>query len=323
MPLLEGAANPFGKVKTMNNRTASLALVFLFACTPAQETETPSGAGGTTTGTGGNKAGGSGGGQTSSGGSTGQSGGSGGGASASGGGGGTTSSGGAGGASSGGGSGTSSGGGTGNSSGGAAGSEGDASGPMDSSPSGGEGPGAALNNFVFQIACPAGGTPGSCKVPDAMRNITSMPITFGGDPAKTYVLKFHVCGAVEPRYYRDCKMMDQGGGLFCVDGVPLANKDPGGTQYTDTYPTYEMKVSAPAHSYFLNSKKAVDVALKIDYSAQIEVQGGATITFATVSQMTEVYPSTRAKITCPTVPGLTQPYNGQFVHVTVESVTAK
>ena len=64
--------------------------------------------------------------------------------------------------------------------------------------------------------------------------------------------------------------------------------------------------------------------MKIDYSATIDVKGGSTITYVTDGGTNlEVY---TAKImnhnyTCPVVPGLMQPFAGQFIYTTVVSVT--
>ena len=90
-------------------------------------------------------------------------------------------------------------------------------------------------------------------------------------------------------------------------------------QFVDTYPTYEMKVSAPAHSYFVNSRDLRDTLMKIDYTATIDIRGGASITFSTTSREQITFTSRKLDppVTCPDVPGLTQPFNGQFIHVTV------
>src|SRR6476659_1131916 len=106
---------------------------------------------------------------------------------------------------------------------------------------------------------------------------------------------------------------------ICSAGTPVPMS--GGDQFVDTYPTYEMKVSAPAHSYFVNSKDLRDTLMKIDYGAELEIRGGATLTFSTTSRGEITFTSRKLDppITCPGVPGLTQPFNGQFIHVKVLS----
>jgi hypothetical protein len=184
--------------------------------------------------------------------------------------------------------------------------------------------GGALNDYVFSVECPAGAMGGQCNVPDDRRLKTSMPVPFGGDPAVTYRVRLHFCGPVEGRKYAGCmKPTPADDPLFCMDGTPVPMS--GGDQFVDTYPTYEMKVSAPAHSYFVNSRDLRDTLMKIDYTAELEIRGGATITFATTSreQITFTSRQVTPAITCPGVPGLTQPFNGQFIHVTVLSADPK
>jgi hypothetical protein len=178
-------------------------------------------------------------------------------------------------------------------------------------------PAEILHNTVFEVKCPAPTTGASCTIPDAQRNRMSDPILFGGESNMTYRVRLRICGAVEGREYRNCQspMAD---GLFCPGGQ-VDNTD----QLSDTYPTYEMKVSAPARSYFLNSRRARDAAIKIDYSAELEIQGGATITLATTSRLEETATArSGGPHTCPYVPPrIEQPYSGQFIHFMVESVT--
>lgn len=176
-------------------------------------------------------------------------------------------------------------------------------------------PGEILHNFVFEVRCPEGATGASCDVPDAERNKETDPILFGGDPAVTYRVRLRICGAVEGREYSGCQAA-MAGGLFCPGGS-LASTD----ALSDTYPSYEMKVSAPARSYFLNSRRARDSALRIEYSAELDIQGGASIGFATASRTPATATARSGPHLCPDVPGIEQPFAGQFIHFQVESVT--
>jgi hypothetical protein len=184
--------------------------------------------------------------------------------------------------------------------------------------------GAALDDYVFSVPCPAATTAGQCDVPDAARLKTSEPLRFGGDPGVTYRVLLHFCGPVEGRKYAGCKPSMAGSDpLLCMDGTPVGAT--AADQAVDTYPTYEMKVSAPAHSYFVNSRDLRDTLMKIDYSAEVEIQGGSTIVFATTSREPNTYTARKVAppITCPGVPGLVQPFAGQFIHVTVQSVSPR
>jgi hypothetical protein len=158
-------------------------------------------------------------------------------------------------------------------------------------------------------------TPPPPDPPDAMRQKT-MTLTFGGDPNLTYKVTLHFCGPVEMRPYMGCSSTQAT--YMCVDGTALTSGD------NPTYPKYEIRVANPVHSYFLNNRDLKDDLMKIDYSATIDIKGGSAITYVTDGGTNlEVY---TAKImnhnfTCLGVPGLTQPFAGQFIYTTVVSVT--
>jgi hypothetical protein len=82
-----------------------------------------------------------------------------------------------------------------------------------------------------------------------------------------------------------------------------------------------MDVSAPQHAYYLNNRGLNDDLFMIDYSATIQIQGGSTITFSTTSMGANMYTAIRHNFVCPGVPSIMQPFAGQFVYVTVESIT--
>jgi hypothetical protein len=55
----------------------------------------------------------------------------------------------------------------------------------------------------------------------------------------------------------------------------------------------------------------------------VKIQGGASIVFSTTSVGADLYTALlkNHNFTCPGVPGITQPYAGQFFYITTESVT--
>jgi hypothetical protein len=90
-----------------------------------------------------------------------------------------------------------------------------------------------------------------------------------------------------------------------------------------TYPAWSMAVSEPAQTYYLNNGWKADDLIKIDYSATFEVKGGSTITFASNGGTNEESYTARwnkNNFECPGVPMIMQPFHGQFVYVTVDSV---
>ncbi|HEX3695632.1 MAG TPA: hypothetical protein VH374_09585 [Polyangia bacterium] len=175
------------------------------------------------------------------------------------------------------------------------------------------GAGAALSGFLFNVPCNTPPQAGDCQgTPEAQAK--TVTIQFGGDPAVIYDVKMHVCGAVEGRPYTGCTANQAT--YFCTDGAAATSG------FNPTYPIYQMKVSAPAHSYFVNNRDLKDDIFMIDYDADVKIQGGASITFSTASEGTDMYtPLLKGhNFTCPGVPGITQPYAGQFFYLTTTSV---
>jgi hypothetical protein len=176
------------------------------------------------------------------------------------------------------------------------------------------GPAAALDKFLFAIPCPTATTAGSCNIPDAMR-AKMTTLTFGGDPNITYKVTLHFCGPIEARPYMGCSSTQAT--YLCVDGTALTSG------FNPTYPKYEIRVASPAHSYFLNNRDLKDDLMKIDYSATIDVKGGSSITYVSDGGSNlEAFTSTimNHNYMCPGVPGITQPFAGQFIYTTVVSV---
>lgn len=179
-------------------------------------------------------------------------------------------------------------------------------------PDGGS-PAVELNGLLFDVPCSTATQSGNCKA-TAATLAKMQTVQFGGDPNVTYSVRLHFCGPVEGRPYQKCA--ENQATYFCTDGVAATSG------FNPTYPVYEMKVSAPAHSYFINNRDLKDDLFKIDYSAVVQVRGGSTITFSTTSEGADIYTS-RLKghnFTCPGVPSIQQPFAGQFFYVTVESI---
>ncbi|HVR61694.1 MAG TPA: hypothetical protein VMU50_07325 [Polyangia bacterium] len=176
------------------------------------------------------------------------------------------------------------------------------------------GAGTALNGFLFNVPCMTAPQNGDCQgaPADLAKSVT---IAFGGEPGVTYDVSLHICGAVEGRPYTGCT--DSQATYFCTDGVAATSG------FNPTYPIYEMKVSAPAHAYYVNNRDLKDDLFQIDYAATVKIQGGASLTFSTTSVGTDMYtPALKGhNFTCPGVPNITQPYAGQFFYITTESVT--
>jgi hypothetical protein len=227
-----------------------------------------------------------------------------------------------------------SGGGGGSSTGGNGGSSGDASSRPEAGAadkSAGEeagssvgGPASGLNDQLFKVPCPnATSTAMDCQVAANVR-AWSKTVQIGGDPGTTYKVKLKFCAVFEGRAYTGC-MTSPDSNRICIDGKLVTTPS-----YVPTYPTLALKVAQPAHTYYLNfagtggSGDYNDTIMKFDYSATFDMQGGTMATFESDGGNNGgIYTAyTKGKnFTCPGVPGIMQPYAGQFFYATVDSVT--
>ena len=295
-----------------------LSFALCFACTPA-ETGGGGGTGGSnstggsggrggSSGTGG-ATGGTGGATGGTGGATGGSGGSTGGTGGSGGSGGSTG-------------GTGGSGGSGGSTGGTGGSTGGTDGGVKPEMGGGTeggmsmgGPAGVLDNYVLTVPCPAGMMGGTCQIATNVRAFDK-PLTFGGDPTKTYKVTIKLCGLYETRPYMGCSTMPQP--RHCVNGTP------GTGGFAATYPTLGLKVAEPMATHWLNGMYQADTIVRIDYTTTIDIKGGSALNFISDGGNNGGVYTQRMKpafMQCPDVPGIMQPYSGQFMHFKVMSVT--
>jgi hypothetical protein len=180
-------------------------------------------------------------------------------------------------------------------------------------------PAAPLDRFLFDVPCPPGtfNPAGNCTWPTMRTKQVSK--TFGGDPGTTYMVKLKICAVSEEREATGCQTTPATGATaVCVDGTPSKGTN------IDTYPSVTMKVSDPPHTYQLNTGKKKDDLSLFNYSATFPIKGGASITFATDGgSNSDVYTAkwNGDNYQCPGVPGITQPFEGQFFYFTVESTT--
>jgi len=130
---------------------------------------------------------------------------------------------------------------------------------------------------------------------------------FGGAPGKRYKVTLRVRGVVEPMMYKDGQQV---GEYFFIGGAPD----------NATYNIYQLTVSSPSSHYFFNRQDKVGHRIfTIDYTATIEVEGGATLTFHGNGQNGRMI-TNFSKLVVPDVPPAPQPYNGQFIQLNVTSV---
>ena len=131
---------------------------------------------------------------------------------------------------------------------------------------------------------------------------------FGGEPGKKYKVTLRVRGVVEPMMYKDGQQV---GERFYI----------GGTPNNATYNIYQLSVSSPAQHFFFNRDDKVGHRIfTIDYTATIEIAGGATLTLHGDGQNGHMI-TNFLKLVVPDVPPAPKPYNGQFIQLNVVDVT--
>ncbi len=176
---------------------------------------------------------------------------------------------------------------------------------------------AAIDGYRFEFPCkgamPEKPSPGAnCDSavvtgdPNKTDNFT-VEKTFGGEKGKKYNVTLRFRGVVEPMMYKAGK---QEGDYFYIGGEPN----------NGTYNIYKIAVSAPKSHFFLNRQDKVGHRIfTIDYTATIQIEGGATITLHGNGQNGKMI-SNYAKLVVPDVEPAPKPFNGQFIQINVVDV---
>jgi hypothetical protein len=132
-------------------------------------------------------------------------------------------------------------------------------------------------------------------------------LTKGGEAGKRYKVTLRVRGVVEPMMYKDGQQV---GEYFYIGGAPN----------NATYNIYQLTVSSPAQHFFFNRQDKVGHKIfTIDYTATLEVEGGATLTLHGNGQNGHMI-TNFAKLVVPEVSPAPQPFNGQFIQLNVVDV---
>ena len=155
-------------------------------------------------------------------------------------------------------------------------------------------------------------------------------VTFGGTPGWTYNVTLRVRGVVEPKHF------SKGGRPVDGSGTNFGWYIDGGPNEVGSYSTFMIGVSSPAHKYFRNAIGYVEAhfAYPIDYTVTLPIDGGASVRFLQSDPTCTIVKNCGADsvegntgagvcnpIVIPDLPGIPQPYNGQFVVVNVVSAT--
>ncbi len=181
-----------------------------------------------------------------------------------------------------------------------------------------EGASASLDGLTWMLPYVSPGAPGyMTTLPNA-----TVTATMGGTLGQLYLVGLRFRGVVEQKSYSGGA---NDGAFFQIEGTPAA----------DASNLYRLKVSYPGDAdatYYLNrGTSGLSVCWLIDYAKQIAIKGGSTVElYADAIDTFETWNTSIGPADPPgtpawpfTVEGVTtvsQPYNGQFIEMTVESV---
>jgi hypothetical protein len=95
----------------------------------------------------------------------------------------------------------------------------------------------------------------------------------------------------------------------------------GGVPNNKTYNIYQLSVSSPAQHFFFNRDDKVGHRIfTIDYTATVEIEGGATLTLHGDGQNGHMI-TNFSKLVVPDVAPAPKPFNRQFIQLDVVDVT--
>jgi hypothetical protein len=164
----------------------------------------------------------------------------------------------------------------------------------------------SLSGLLWQLPCSGTGNPACPTTPS-----TTVTTTLKGTTGLTYDVTLLFRGIVEQKTYA--------GG--CSDG---ASWQSGGADNGDTFNVYELQISSPPQTYFLNvGASGINHDWVLNYQKTVRIDAGATVTlFANSVDQQEIINVGTDGVTPLTVPGVsvTQPYNGQFIQMDVVSL---
>jgi len=165
---------------------------------------------------------------------------------------------------------------------------------------------AALSGLRWEMPCSSEFNFWNCNVSDPAPVVA----TLGGVTGTTYRVTLRFRGVVEGKTYEG--------------GTTFDHFNAGGTAADDTFNVYELAVSEPPQSFYLNAgMSGVGSSFAIDYTATLEVAAGASVTLtATAVDGVEHknLDDNDSPIVVPEITPAPAPYDGQFIQMDVVSV---
>lgn len=165
----------------------------------------------------------------------------------------------------------------------------------------------SLQGLRWEIPCKPhkGGTDCTVAVDKPVKTAT-----LAGAPGTTYDVSLHFRGAVEQNEYKG----GSGDGLWYT----------GGKSNNGNYNIYELQISDPAQTYFLNAgRSGIRHTWPLDYEKTLEVAAGATVTLSADAQDHKQITNQDDKgkpVIIPDVPPAPEPFDGQFIQMDVTKV---
>lgn len=165
---------------------------------------------------------------------------------------------------------------------------------------------ASLAGLRWEMPCASEFNEGNCNVSDPAPVVA----TLGGATGATYRVTLRFRGVVETKAY--------------TGGTTTGFFNAGGVAAEDGFNVYELAVSDPPQSYFLNAgESGVAYVFGLDYTATVPMAAGATVTL-TAAAVDGVEHKNLDENAAPIVVAGVAPapdaYDGQFVQMDVEAV---
>jgi hypothetical protein len=182
---------------------------------------------------------------------------------------------------------------------------------------------ASLAGLRWELPCTSPGSPFCPTVVDGS-DVRVVKATLSGTSGQTYAVTLHFRGVVEEKTY----VGNDAGGASAGSPDGAANPQffvSGGADNGDTANVYELQVSDPPQTYFMNAgASSMPHTSWLDYVATIPMKAGATITLTANAVDDSEYANSNGvdggPVLVPGVPPYPMAYDGQFIQIDVASV---
>jgi hypothetical protein len=137
--------------------------------------------------------------------------------------------------------------------------------------------------------------------------------TFGGNSDTVYAVTLRFRGVAEGNMYK------HEDGMLDAEMTTGPHFHVGGSVH-EHFQVYSLAVSEPPQHFYLNAFHDLVTPLPVDYTATIQVRGGATLTFGMADTNTACFANSK-QVVVAELPPAPAPFNGQFIQADVVSVT--